>query len=150
MNNYGASVTLNEKVLIAVIAGVSALLGSLIPQVFTYFSSRSQRIAEQVSAQQRQQSIVYEELLLSLQRTMNEGNSGFQSFQEAILKISLYGDAKTAKKATAYYQTLVHRGHELKAAEHADFQKSILNSMRAQLSLPEVNNFEIVRFTPPK
>lgn len=141
---------MNEKVLIAIIAGVSALLGSLIPQVFTYFSSRSQLVAEQVSAQKRQQSIVYEELLLSLQRTMNEGDSGFKNFQEAILKISLYGDAQTAKEATAYYQALVHRGHNLKAVEHADFQKSILNSMRTQLGLPEVNNFEIVRFALPK
>ncbi|MEM9276427.1 MAG: hypothetical protein AAGA80_26275 [Cyanobacteria bacterium P01_F01_bin.143] len=98
---------MNDKILIAVIAAISALVGSLIPQIFTHFNNEARREFVERKEQRTIQAKVYEELLLSLQNVMNEGEPGFPRFQEAILKVSLYGDAATSKAALEYFQTLV-------------------------------------------
>ena len=137
---------MEDKILVAIIAALSALVGSLIPQIFTYFKDKSQREFGERKEQRGIQATVYEELLLALQNVMNNGDSGFPRFQEAILKVSLHGDAATSKAALEYFQSLVKRGRELKPNDHAEYQKKILNAMKVQLSLPKVESFEIIRF----
>lgn len=137
---------MDDKILVAIIAGSSALFGSLIPQLFSYFKDKSQREFEERKNQKNVQASVYEELLLALQNVMNNGDSAFPRFQEAILKVSLHGDATTSDVSLEYFQTLVKRGHELGPLDHATYQKNILNAMKVQLSLPEVDSFEIIRF----
>ena len=139
---------MEDKILIALIASSSALVGSLIPQIFTFFNAKAQRKFEKNKLEHDRQSQVYEELLLALQKTMNEGNPAFNKLQNAILKISLHGDQSTAIEVEKYYRELVQRGSELTSQEHANFQKNILNSMRMQLKLPPVKSFELIRFTP--
>lgn len=137
---------MDEKIFVAVIAACAALLGSLIPQVFSFFKERAERKLARHKEQRDIQVLVYEELLLALQDTMNQGCSSFPAFQKAILKVSLHGDANTSKVLLEYFDTLVKRGRELKAEEHANYQTRILNAMKVQLSLPEVERFEIIRF----
>jgi hypothetical protein len=139
---------MEDKILIALIASISALIGSLIPQIFTFFNNKAQREFEKNKLEHNRQSQVYEELLLALQKTMNEGDLSFKELQNAILKISLHGDQSTANEVEKYYRELVQRGSELKPQEHASFQKDILNSMRVQLKLSPVESFELIRFTP--
>lgn len=132
--------------MVAAIAALSAIVGSLIPQVFSYFKDRAQREFNQRKELRDIQANVYEELLLALQNVMNNGNSGFHRFQEAILKVSLHGDAATSKAALDYFQSLVKKGSELKPDDHAENQKKIINAMKVQLSLPQVESFEIIKF----
>ncbi|EKO3815305.1 hypothetical protein NTH32_002062 [Vibrio harveyi] len=141
---------MDDKILVAGIAACAALLGSLIPQAFSFFKERAERSFVRQKEQRDIQVLVYEELLLALQDTMNNGDSSFPAFQKAILKVSLHGDANTSKVSLEYFDTLMKRGHELKAEEHANYQTNILNAMKAQLSLPEVERFEIIRFDAQK
>lgn len=137
---------MDDKIILAMIVASSALVGSLIPQIFTYFKDKSQREIDEKKEQRSTQAKVYEELLLALQNVMNKGDSGFPRFQEAIIKVSLHGDASTSEASLEYFQTLVKKGHKLGSNDHAAHQKKILNAMKIQLSLPEVESFEIIKF----
>lgn len=138
---------MDDKILVAVIAALSALLGSLIPQIFSYFKENKQREFDQKKYQLEIQANVYEELLLALQDTLNNGNPAFQKFQEAVLKVSLHGDEITAKMSLEYFHNLVQNGKNLTSNEHAKYQTDILNAMKAQLLLPKVDRFELIKFT---
>ncbi len=137
---------MDDKILVAGIAALAALLGSLIPQIFSYFKDRSEREFVKQKEQRDIQILVYEELLLALQDVMNNGNPSFPAFQKAILKVSLHGDGNTSKVSLEYFNTLVKRGHELGPKDHADYQTKIMNSMKVHLSLPELERFELIRF----
>lgn len=137
---------MDDKILIAIIAASAALFGSLIPQIFSYFEANKKREFAKQKEQRDVQSSVYEELLLALQDVINKGDSSFPAFQNAIIKVSLYGDANTSKAALNYFNTLVKRGSELKPEDHSNYQTTILNAMKVQLSLPKVESFEIIKF----
>jgi len=137
-----------DKLLIALIAAGSALTGSLIPQVFAFFNSRSQNEFEKEKSRKNIQADIYEKLLINLQLTMNKGNEAFSDLQKSVIQISLYGDEITARVVEIYYSELVHRGYELKKEEHALHQKNILNAMRSQIDLEPLESFELIRFDP--
>lgn len=139
---------MDDKLLVAVIAGSSALLGSLIPTLVGFFNNRCQRAFELKKELIARQRTAYSQMLLNLQATMNNGNEGFQKLQQSILEVAVYGDKETAAAVHKYYLALVHRGAELKKEEHAQFQTGILNAMRANLDLKPLDSFELVRFTP--
>lgn len=139
---------MDDKLLIALIAAGSALFGSLIPQVFTFFNNRSQRAFEKEKAKKGAQAEIYENLLINLQSTMNKGDEAFPELQKSIIQISLLGDSETAMVVEKYYRELVNRGAELKKGDHAMHQKNIINSMRCQIDLEPLERFELVRFGP--
>lgn len=137
---------MDDKILIAIIAALAALFGSLIPQIFSYFEAIEKRKFAKHKEQRDVQSLVYEELLIALQDVINKGESSFPAFQNAVIKVSLHGDANTSKAALDYFNTLVKRGSELRPEDHSNYQTIILNAMKVQLSLPKVENFEIIKF----
>ncbi len=137
-----------DKLLIALIASGSALIGSLIPQIFSFFNNKSQREFEKEKSRKSIQADIYENLLINLQLTMNKGNESFSDLQKSVIQISLHGDKSTALVVENYYSELVQRGSELKKEEHAFHQKKILNSMRNQIDLEPLESFELIRFSP--
>lgn len=145
---------MEDKILIAIIAASSALLGSLIPTVMNYLNGREQRNFEIKKDLHNKQKEVYLDLMLSLQDMVNHqtDNSKFFNLQNSVIKASLYGDDKTAQAFYNYYDDLVKSnqsgGQPLTQQEHQTYQSDILNSIRKSMGLDSLEEFHIVGFHP--
>jgi hypothetical protein len=145
---------MDDKLLIALIAGCSALLGSLIPTVVGFLNNNRQREFELQKALLDRQRQIYSELMLSLQEMVNSQTNPehFVALQRAVLQVSLYGDDATSGALNDYYAAIIasaqQAGEPLNKQQHQDYQKRILNSMRTHLGLAPLPFFEIVSFRP--
>ena len=146
---------MDDKILIAIIAASSALLGSLIPIVINYLNSKEQRNFEIKKNLQNKQKEVYLELMLSLQDLINHNktdNSKFFNLQNSVIKASLYGDIKTAQAFYDYYDAIVKSNLDgieyLTEDGHHNHQSKILNSIRKSMGLDELKGFYMVGYHP--
>lgn len=146
---------MEDKILIAVIAALAALFGSLIPSALTYFNNNKQREFEAKKVLLEKQSTVYKDLILTLQEFANhpeKADRNFYKFQGAVLQTVIYGDKAAAEAANMYYQELVNssagRRPSLTKEEHDKYHAKILNSIRYSLGLVSIANFSMTRFTP--
>ena len=145
---------MDDKLLVALVAGISALLGSLIPTIVGYLNSKSQREFEVKKALLEKQRQIYSELMLSLQQMMNnQTNEDFLVLQRAILLVSIYGDDSTSLALNEYYTALIAQEQpgacRLNDAQFEYHHKRILNGMRKSLGLQPLSSFKIVPFRPP-
>lgn len=131
---------------IAIVGAVSAMFGSVVTTVASYIKTRSQQKHEIRTQSLELRRQAYEELLVSLQCTMNQGSTEFHRLQESILRVSLYGDKETAEKVDRYYASLTQNNtQKLTAEEHKNAHLEIINSMRKNLSLGELRSFAIFK-----
>ena len=150
---------MDDKLLVALVAGAAALFGSLIPTVFGYLNNKSQREFEMKKSLREKQRQVYSDLMLSLQRTINASGNNVSlqaamiEFQREVLQASLYGDDSTAVASTAYYKALMASAQPgasfVQAAEHQYHQGRILNAMRASMGLKPLDSFGLVGIGSP-
>jgi anionic cell wall polymer biosynthesis LytR-Cps2A-Psr (LCP) family protein len=144
---------MNETLLIAIISASSALIGSLIPTLFTYLKNKEQNEFELKKDLLENQKIVYDEILIALQNMINhQGNEEFKALQKASIKLAIYGDNDSTKAMNEYYNELTKSGQNLRSPlikeEHKNYQKRIINGIRKNLGLEELDSFEIVGFRP--
>ncbi len=145
-------ITLEDKILIAVIAAGSALLGSLIPSVLTFLNNNKQRQFEVRKMLLDKQKEAYRDLLVSLQEFGNnsvQSNEYFYKFQNQVLQVVIYGEDSASKAVNDYYQELVNK-KSLSNEEHRKHHSNILNTMRRSLGLGKISNFSLTRFTSEK
>jgi hypothetical protein len=151
---------------ISIIAAGSALLGSLIPTIIGYFISVRQNkfeldktILENKFELDKtlleKQKDIYWDLMISLQNIINNtNNEATIELQKSVIKVSIYGDNKSALSLNNYFREIVKSSNRervlLTKAEHQQFQKEIINGMRKNLGLEPFENFEIVAFRPVK
>lgn len=144
---------MDERILLALIAGCSALLGSLIPTIVGYMNNKEQRRFEAKKSLLEKQDRIYSDLMLKLQQVINtQKNEDFFDLQRAVMEVSVYGDDKTSAAANEYYTAIVSSaqpgGTPLVKAQHQSHQTRILNGMRLSLGLQPLPIFEIVSFRP--
>mgnify|MGYP006078721413 CR=1 FL=1 len=144
---------MDDKILIGIISASSALIGGLIPTLFAYFNTKNQNEFELKKDLLANQKNVYNEVLIALQNIIN--NSGVEetkAFQKTTNKLAIYGDNVSAKAMNDYYNELINNIQKLREpvtrAEHRKYQKRIINGIRKNLGLEELNSFEIVGFRP--
>ena len=144
----------DNNMLVALIAGLSALLGSLIPTVFGYLNNKKQREFEKQKALLDKQRQIYADLMLSLQQMINSQTNAehFFALQRSVLQVSIYGDNITSVALNEYYTAIISSaqsgGTPLVKAQHQNYQRQILNGMRSNLGLEPLPSFEIVSFRP--
>ena len=145
---------MDEKLLIALVAGGSALLGSVIPTVFNFFNNKQQRDFETKKLLLEKQKTAYFELLSALQAMINEqdNKSHFLALQAAGNQVAIYGDKKTSQQYLNYYYAIVSeaqgkRAH-LTSDDHRTYHTKIINAMRKGMGLAEIKSFEIISFRP--
>lgn len=144
---------MDDTLLTAVIAALSALSGSLIPTVVGYLNNNKQREFEFKKALFDKQTDIYLELMLSLQEMVNtRSNEQFIALQQVALKVAIFGDDKTSKAFNKYYRDVIKSGQNVRKPltpeEHKNHQVLVLNGMREQLGMRPLDDFEIVAFRP--
>src|SRR5690554_6353312 len=145
---------MDDKLLIALVAAGSALLGAVIPTVFNFFNNKKQRDFEIRKILLEKQKAAYFELLSCLQAMINQqGNEDlFRALQVAGNQVAIYGDESTSEEYLSYYYALVSgaQGNRqpLTSKEHKDYQTKIMNAMRKGVGLGEIDSFEIIGFHP--
>lgn len=145
---------MDEKLLIALVAGGSALLGSVIPTVFNFFNNKQQRDFEIKKLLLEKQRAAYFELLSALQAMINEqdNKSRFLALQAAGNQVAIYGDKKTSQEYLNYYYAIVSGAQgkrpQLTSDDHKNYQTAIMNAMRKGMGLAEIKSFEVISFRP--
>jgi hypothetical protein len=145
---------MDDKLLIALVAAVSALIGSAIPTLFNYWNNNKQREFEVRKALFEKQRQIYSDLMLCLQQMLNTNkNEDFFGLQRAVLQVSIYGDDSTSSALNEYYTAIIASTQPgstpLGRSQHQYHHNRILNGMRASLGLQPLPAFEIVSFRPP-
>jgi hypothetical protein len=150
---------MDDKLVVALVAGGAALLGSLIPTVAGYLNNKTQREFDVKKALLEKQRQVYSDLMLSLQRMINTSMTNtstaevISDLQRAVLHVSIYGDNSTAAALNDYYNALIASaqpgGSLLQKPQHQSHQRLILNGMRASMDLAPLASFEIVAIGSP-
>ncbi|TVO62070.1 hypothetical protein [Spiribacter vilamensis] len=147
---------MDDKILIALVAAVSALTGSVIPTLFNYWNNNKQREFEVRKVILEKQKDVYRDLLLTMQDVINNqtDEAYFFQLQRDGLQVAIYGDEAASQAFHEYYCELVSSSQGGRASltkeEHRAHQAAILNAMRKGLGLGEVSRFEIVGFHPDR
>jgi hypothetical protein len=145
---------MEEKLVLAVIAAGSALLGAVIPTIFNYLNNKRQREFEAKKVILKKQKAAYFDLLESMQDMINNqtDQASFLRLQKCGIKVAIYGEDSAAHEFLHYYSELVRsangQGKILDGEEHRLHQMRMLNSMRRSLGLGELSAFEIIGFHP--
>lgn len=129
------------------------LLAYLIPAVMRYLNDKSQREFDISKELLNEQKIIYQELMIALQRIVNEqGPAQFLALQEALVRVPTFGDDKTANASDAYYRDIVRAEQgfrkPLTREEHQEHHTAVVNSMRQAIGLSPLDYFELVGFQP--
>ena len=138
---------------IAIISAVSALLGSLIPQIFGYLTHKKNKEFELKKPILDLQRDSYGDLMSALQNCVNDmSKDKFLVFQKSCLDVFIFGDNKTATISYAYYSSIL-RGEISKSPltneQHKEFHQKILNAIRENFKLGSLDSFELIGFNPP-
>ena len=132
---------------IALIAASSALVGSLIPTVFGYINSRSQRKFETQKSLRENQKEAYASLLLTLEETMScPSLDKMAALQRAVILVAIYGDDRAAQSANSYFSALVksQQSQPLTKEQHQQHHEAVLSGVRSSLGLNALPGFELV------
>lgn len=127
---------MDEKLLIALVAAGSALLGSVIPTLFNFWNNKKQREFEIKKLLLEEQKAAYLQLLSALQTIINEKGSGasFRALQIAGNQVAIYGDKNASQEYLNYYYALVSssqgKSSPLESDEHKRHHTAIMNAMR--------------------
>ena len=130
---------MDNTLITALIAAGSALLGALIPAIFSYIGIKRELINTNSSKLYDIRRQEYVNYLDSLQNMINNSNeSNFILFQNSTNKLIIYADKKLSKLVNDYLQTIVNRtnsGDRISLEENIYFQTRIVNEMRAEIGI---------------
>lgn len=99
---------MSKKIWIATIAAASALVGALIPTVFSYLNTSKQHELELKRELIEKQKDIYWDFMFALQTIINEqSDANFFKLQQEVLRMSLYADNKTSLAVKSYWEALV-------------------------------------------
>lgn len=139
-----------DNLLNAAIPAIAALIGALIPTVFTYFNNRSQREFDSKKADGERQRKAYDDLIVSLQRTINspEDKQLFLEYQQCVVRVSICGDLQTVSCVNNYWSEVVGSNKPdatpLTASQHQAHQQKMLNAIRENMGLNPLSSFELI------
>ena len=154
---------MDDKILIAIISAGSAIIGGLVPAIFSYFTKKKELksnldILQEQSRISRDSTNIeirrceYSKFIDALQKERNTG-SNFVDFQNSVNKILLFADHKTAVLINAYYTDICYgsmgRQTALSNDKHDEYQQKIINSMRYDLgvSCTDIDNILIATYS---
>ena len=141
-----------SELLLAIVSASSALIGALIPTWFNYNNNLKQNKFIKERALHEKQKDVYWIVMSALQNIINDTSpANFLELQKAVLLISVYGDNETSTSMNNYYRALVESSSTmvlLNGAEHQRYQTEIINGMRQNLGLEQLDQFEIIGYKP--
>lgn len=123
----------------AIIAAGSALMGALIPSLFSYFTRQKEFENEQkvrLEEVRREEYCLYIE---TLQAMINENNrDNFLALQKSTNRLLLFSGKELSKIINEYYSELVERTNEntqLTLEEQIEYQTKIFNTMRNEIGV---------------
>ncbi|WP_270711592.1 hypothetical protein [Phocaeicola coprophilus] len=137
----------NVKIQVALIALVSALLGSIVTATINYLFQQRSESRKQIREKQKE---VYFRYLTALQEFKNSSNNVrlFNEFQNAVNAICLYGDNNTSLAVKDYFEALVKVGNKeltFQSCDYINHETKIINAMRDSLGLKKFDKFIMVR-----
>ncbi len=137
----------NVKIQVALIALVSALLGSIVTATINYLFQQRSESRKQIREKQKE---VYFRYLTTLQEFKNSSNNVrlFNEFQNAVNAICLYGDNNTSLAVKDYFEALVKVGNKeltFQSCDYINHETKIINAMRDSLGLKKFDKFIMVR-----
>lgn len=139
-----------SQLMIAGIAALSAILGGSIPAIISFLSIKRTQKIELEKKLHLEQRDIYKNYLITLQRSINKITpENFEELQKTTIAICLYGDNETAIIINYYYKALIegaNRNSPLTNKEQIEYQTQIINSMRKNLKLKNMDSFELVSF----
>lgn len=142
---------MDDKLLVAIVAASAALLGGIIQKGFDLISNWQKTKHERFKDLRNIQKKVYWEFILAMQKFMNDKtNENFSKFQDSVNKVLLYGDNETSNIINAYFRELIKEANrqQSQSLDHKKYQTQIINAMRKHLEMDELENFELISFTP--
>lgn len=142
---------MDDKLLVAIVAASAALLGGIIQKGFDLISNWQKTKHERFKNLRNIQKEVYWEFILAMQKFMNDKtNENFSKFQDSVNKVLLYGDNETSNIINAYFRELIKEANrqQSQSLDHKKYQTQIINAMRKHLEMDELENFELISFTP--
>ena len=142
---------MDDKLLVAFVAASAALLGGIIQKGFDLISNWQKTKHERFKDLRNIQKEVYWEFILAMQKFMNDKtNENFSKFQDSVNKVLLYGDNETSNIINAYFRELIKEANrqQSQSVDHKKYQTQIINAMRKHLEMDELENFELISFTP--
>lgn len=154
---------MDDKILIAIISAGSAIVGGLVPAIFTFFAKKKELesnlkiLKEQHSINQDNthkeiRRLEYAKFIEALQKERNTQNN-FSNLQDCVNRILLFADDNTASLINEYYTAIcfgvMKREPLLNANQHDKYQKDIINSMRNDLgvSSKELDNILLATYS---
>ena len=142
---------MDDKLLVAIVAASAALLGGIIQKGFDLISNWQKTKHERFKDLRNIQKEVYWEFILAMQKFMNDKtNENFSKFQDSVNKVLLCGDNETSNIINAYFRELIKEANrqQSQSLDHKKYQTQIINAMRKHLEMDELENFELISFTP--
>ena len=142
----------NVKIQVALIALVSALLGSIVTATINDLFQQRSESRKQIREKQKE---VYFRYLTALQEFKNSSNNVrlFNEFQNAVNAICLYGDNNTSLAVKDYFEALVKVGNKeltLQSCDYINHETKIINAMRDSLGLKKFDKFIMIRADNPQ
>lgn len=123
----------------AIIAASSALMGALIPSLFSYFTRQKEFENEQKVRLEKLRMEEYCLYIETLQAMINEGNrDNFLALQKSTNRLLLFSGKELSKIINEYYSELVERTNEntqLTLEEQIEYQTKIFNTMRNEIGV---------------
>lgn len=87
--------------------------------------------------------------MLVLQSMINkQENSEFIKLQEVSIKMAIYGGNNASNLFNNYYIDALNNGATLKAQDHQKHQMAIVNAIRQEIGLNQLDYFELIAFRP--
>lgn len=141
-----------QELLLVIVSASSALIGALIPTWFNYKNNQKQNKFITERALHEKQKDIYWQVMSALQNIINNtSQANILELQKTVLMISIYGDNETSKSMNNYYGALIESSRTmvlLTGTEHQKYQKEIINCMRSNLGLNQLEKFEILSYRP--
>lgn len=123
----------------AIIAASSALMGALIPSLFSYFTRQKEFENEQKVRLEEVRREEYRLYIETLQAMINEGNrDNFLLLQESTNKLLLFAGPELCTTINEYYNKLVESANQkrpMSLEEQTKYQTDIFNAMRKELGI---------------
>lgn len=123
----------------AIIAGLSALVGAIIPTVFSYFEKKLDYQKEEKKKWKEIRREEYAKYVEALQNMVNEGEiDNFLPLQASTNRLILFADTELSSLVKKFFNTIVIRTNQSKPLSKDEIEKyetDIINTMRKELDI---------------
>lgn len=144
---------MDNGIMIAVIAALSAIAGGAIQGYFSYLLNKQENKYDRLRELDNKQKEIYWDFWHAMQAFMNHNTDAdaFETFQMNVTKLALYADNNTSKIVYEYFREeigLTTLKKSLPRESHTKYQTEIMNAMRKHLGMEELDSFELIAFRP--